>query len=378
MLRSACILALLWAATIQPAIACPFCTALKPTLSQRREGADIVALGECVEVQNQQAGFRLHQVWRGKERLVNREKVTVSLAAAPKVGTLAILFADAETNRPLPEWNFSAEKVNEISVGYFAAAPSLAQPSAVRLRYFARFLEHAEPLVADDAWQEFGHAAYDQVAQVADAFSSEKLRRWLTDPSVPGERKGFYGLALGLAGSDHERQESAEFLHRLVAAPADDFRAGFDGILGGYLVAAGEEALSEIESRFLKNPEAADGDLRHVVTALRFYQEFGEGNGQSRLNEAMRCLLDRPEFAAAAIVDLARWRDWAPARRIARLYTTDPPVPLATRRAIVGYLLACPQAEAAEELVRLRKLDPQGVEQATQSLALPLGRSTRE
>jgi hypothetical protein len=367
---------LLIAAAAHSASACPFCTALKPTLSQRRESASVVALVECLPGDKEAAHFRLHQALRGKELLAGRTTLDVAVELALKPGTLAVLFADGKSKQPLEKWNWTAEKVNETSLGYFVGAPPLTKPAAERLRYFARYLEHPEPLVAEDAWQEFGHAPYDQVAQVADALSADKLRGWLGDPGVPAERKGFYGVALGLAGGAGQRQANATFLRQLVLAPADDFRAGFDGILGGYLVAGGCDALEVLEERYLKNPQAADGDLRHLVTALRFYLEFGQEIPQPRLNAAMRQLLDRPEFAAAAIVDLARWRDWAPVERIAGLYSVKRPMPLATRRAIVGYLLACPAPAAAEQLSRLRKLDPQGVEQATASLALPLGRTS--
>ena len=42
----------------------------------------------------------------------------------------------------------------------------------------------------------------------------------------------------------------------------------------------------------------------------------------------------------------------------------------ATRRAIVGYLLACPEPKAAEYLASLRKHDPKGVAAAEEALSL--------
>jgi len=45
------------------------------------------------------------------------------------------------------------------------------------------------------------------------------------------------------------------------------------GIFGGYLIAVGEPALELIEDRYLANPTAANGDVRHAMTALRFYHE---------------------------------------------------------------------------------------------------------
>jgi hypothetical protein len=205
------------------------------------------------------------------------------------------------------------------------------------------------------------------VQQVAELFPPDHLRRWLADPNVKDERKGFYGLALGLAGRMQDRQEQEAFLRDLILAPASDFRAGFDGMLGGYLVLAGEPALVLIEQRFLANPQARVGDVRHATSALRFYQEFGREIPTPRLARALRPLLSRPEFAAAAVIDLARWQDWEALAQVASLYTQDPPPP-ATRRAIVGYLLNCPAPQAKLELARLRRIDPQGVTEAERAL----------
>ena len=71
---------------------------------------------------------------------------------------------------------------------------------------------------------------------------------------MPQDRKGFYGLALGLAKSDAERQASAAFLKRLILQPADDFRSGFDGLLGGYLLLTGTAGLDLIDERVFQQP----------------------------------------------------------------------------------------------------------------------------
>ena len=162
----------------------------------------------------------------------------------------------------------------------------------------------------------------------------------------------------------------------MILAPEDDFRAGFDGILGGYLLLRGTAGLELIESRYLANPEAADGDVRHAIIALRFYQEFGRDIPIARLSAALGRVLARPEFAAMAITDLARWNDWDFLTRIARLYDEPAYADPATRRAIVGYLLTCPKPSARAELVRLRKSDPAGVAAAEQILSRTSGIGT--
>jgi hypothetical protein len=110
--------------------------------------------------------------------------------------------------------------------------------------------------------------------------------------------------------------------------------------------------------------------VRHTLSALRFYNESGRDIPRSRLRDALRRLLDRPEFAAAAIVDLARWQDWESLERIAGLYGRKPYETLTIKRAIIGYLLVCPGESAAKHLDALRRSDPKTVADAEKSISL--------
>ena len=92
-------------------------------------------------------------------------------------------------------------------------------PAASRLSYFAKYLEHANRLIAEDAYLEFGSASYDEVRQVADQLPFASMRRFLVDANIPEERKGFYGLALGLATKDADRQANEKLLRQMIDAP---------------------------------------------------------------------------------------------------------------------------------------------------------------
>src|SRR6185295_19585956 len=201
----------------------------------------------------------------------------------------------------------------------------------------------------------------------------DRLRRWIVDEKVPQTRKGFYGLALGLANGVDDRRKNAEVLHGLILAPASDFRAGFDGVLGGYLLLEGKPGLKLIRDRYLANKDAADGDVRHALTALRFYHEFGRDIPAEQLLSAVRLLLVRPEFADGVVVDLARWQDWSVVQRVADMYGPKEFNSPSIRRAIVGYLTACPNKDAAIQLARLKQTDPTGVAEAERALSTPAG-----
>jgi hypothetical protein len=353
------------------AAACPFCTALKPTWSQQRESASIVAVGESAGSQERgKTEFRVHQVISGKDRLASGGTMEIPTDTEFQPGALAVLLAREGASERELMW--SAIAVNETSLAYFAAAPSLRAPPDQRLKHFLRYLEHDDPAIADDAYQEFGHAAYADVGKLAGDFPYAKFREWLTDRQIPQERKGFYAIALAFATDEKERRANMELLEKIIAEPASDLRAGFDGVLGAYLVLKGEAALDAIEKKYLADPTARDGDVRHVVSALRFYWEYGRDISQPRQRTAMRRLLERPEFAAAAIIDLSRWQDWEIAKRIAGFYDREKYPQPATRQAVIAYLVACPTADGAAALADLRLRDPKGVAEGEQAARLGL------
>ncbi|MBI2824106.1 MAG: hypothetical protein HYX69_05355 [Planctomycetia bacterium] len=351
-----------------PAAACPFCTSVAPSLSQRRDEATVAALAEVSQSGADSVTFRLHKLLTGAEHVAHRETLTLSRsdatgAAAIKVGQLALLLGTRAAAADKLAWD--VVPLNEVGYAYIARAPSRRLPSAERLAHYVKFLEHADPLLAEDAYLEFGAASYDEVAQLADRLPFASIRRWIADDKVPEARKGFYGLALGLARSPADRAANRDALRRVIDGKADDFRAGFDGILGGYLMLEGRQGLKLIEERFLAAADARPGDVQHAVTALRFMHEFGrDAIPAADLNRAMRRLLARPEFAATAIVDLARIRDWAALDDVVALFGREGYPEPATTGAIVGYLLACPRKEAADALAQLRKRDPRRVAEA--------------
>lgn len=350
------------------AAACPFCTSPGPTLTQRRETSTVVALAEFVSSQPTGQKFRIHSVLQGKDRVRKGDVVELPLAIGAKGGSLCLLFANQKRSAG-KELAWTAVDVDETSYAYFVRSPSRRLPSAERLRYFAGYLESDDKTVCDDAYLEFAHATYLDVSQVVDALPMEKIRVWIVSEQLPPERRGFLGLALGLAASPEERAKNRELLYEIIVTPASDFRAGFDGILAGYLLLAAEDGLELIERQILANKDSADGDVRHAMSALRFYHQYAEKIPAARRSEALAHLLVRKEFAPATIADLSRSQAWDLLPRIADLFRdSDYPQPQ-TRRAVVGFLLACPTDEAARRLADLRREFPKQVSAAEEFLS---------
>jgi hypothetical protein len=339
--------------------ACPFCEALVPTFAERRAESRALVLGETVAAADKSPvrTFAVRQTIDGSDALGSALETISCEAPDAKPGGLALLFGSKKTAESA--WSWEALPVEEAALVYYLRAPKLDKPAAERLPYFAKFLEHAERQVADDAFSEFGRAPFDAVAAVEASLPYDKFRRALVDVNVPGARKGFYGMALGLAKNEAELAANRPVLERLVRDEGAEFRAGFDGILGGYLLADGTAALDEIDSRFLAYPAAREGDVRHAQRALRFYLQYGRTIPVERLTKSLVLLLDRPATAPGALSDLTRRQAWGHVDRAVKLFAASPGDDPSLDQAVVGYFLVNPQPEARAALKKLKADSPE-------------------
>ncbi len=364
-----------WAVGTRSAVGCPFCPTLPATWSQRCAVATQWGWGEVVALPSGGIQLRLRQVVRGAS-LAGGGPRTVELPSgfAARSGALALAWGNvADEGGAAPSAQpalggdalvWEVEVLSEVALGYVLRAPAEDRPTSERLTYFARYLEHRDAAIASDAYAEFARASFDEVRAV-ESLDAVRLREWLADNAVPAERKGLYGLCLGWVGGATERDRNLQALLAVVDAPASDFRRGFDGVLAGLMLAGGEAGLDIVANHFLGAPQAADGDVRHALTAVRFYEQIAQGDLQEWVQHSVRPLLWRPEFAPDAIVDLARWQDTAVLEEVVACYAQPGYPQPATRRAVVGYLRALDQHDA---LASLRRQDPAGVAAAEADL----------
>ncbi len=367
-------------AGVATADACPFCGAVGQPLASRRDAAFGVAVGEAAGRATLAANgvieqpFVLHQRLAGDRAILPGEQVVAAVPAAV-TGTAAVFLT--ENPRPLGLGVHRAIEADETRLGYMASAPAVDGAAAQRLRWFVRWLEHPDPVLAEDAFAEFGQAPFEAVREAADALPAERLQAWVADPGIVQQRRGFYGLALGLvaASRPQERDVCLRALYRSLEQPADDFRSGFDGILAGVLVAEGEAGLDRLIAMGLLEPSARPVEKRQMLSVLRFaWESLGQEIPPRRVSAATVRLLDSPVTAAEATVDLTRYRAWDAADRVAALWQElggDDPL---VRRAVAGYLSQCPSPEARRHADAIRSHDPELYEQALQASRLPLSR----
>jgi hypothetical protein len=338
--------AVVWLLIAHAAVACPFCGPVGRSLAERRDAADSVLVGDAAGDATRAADGLLVQPLA--PLAVLRGAADVPAAALecrvgePIMGT-GILFGSRDPDG----LRWEAIAADEALIAHVAAAPAVEDPAAQRLRWFAGRLEHANPAIAADAFTEFGLAPFAVVREVADAFDPDQLRAWLADPGVDRRRRGFYALALGVATAATERPSDRSAgiaaLHAAVEEAGDDLRAGYDGILAGVLAAETEAGLAYLRGRGLFATDTRPGDAKHALAALRFAWEcLADSIPRDRVAEATAGLLDNPAVAADAAIDLARYARWDEVDRVAALWKSlgrDDPL---VRRAVAGYLEACP------------------------------------
>lgn len=329
------------------AVACPFCSAPSLTLCEQLNMSDAAVLVEWTDGKpaDRDKGFAgttdysiLKVVHDSSGDLKVSGKINLERYRAAKKGDMFLLLGTKTTEL---EWGSPLE-VTETSFNYITQAPSKEAPAKERLIYFLKFLEFSDTIVADDAYGEFANAQYKDIVSIKDQFPRDKVRKWLDNPQTSPSRLGLYGLMLGLCGTE----EDASYMEKRLLEPVEGFRLGIDGMMGGYLLLAGEKGLTVLEDSKLKNKSVPFSETYAVMQALRFMWQYGDGRiSKDRLRQSMRILLDRPELADLVIVDLARWQDWSVSDRLMELYGSQGYDIPSTKRAIVRFYLTAESAK---------------------------------
>ncbi len=365
---------------------CPFCSAPSLTLCEQLNMSDAAVLvqwesGQPADKEKGFAGSTEYSVLKVVHDSTGTTKpggtVALERYRASKKGDMFLLLgtkiADSE-KPPVLEWGSPLE-VTETSFNYITQAPTKESTATQRLTYFVKFLEYPDHTVADDAYGEFSNAQYKDIVAIKDQFPREKLREWLANPKTVPSRLGLYGLMTGLCG----KEEDAEYLKSRLLEPVEGFRLGIDGMMGGYLLLAGEKGLQVLEDAKLRNKTVPFSETYATMQALRFMWTYGDEHiSKDRLRQSMRIILDRPELADLVIVDLGRWQDWSVSDRLMELYGAAGYDIPSTKRAIVRFFLtaeASKPKDAAEplpphvvtaqkHLKTLRETDPDTVKAA--------------
>lgn len=338
--------------------ACPFCSAVSQTLRQEMEAMEVVAIAKIVKGSetDSDAEFVIQTVLRGESLVKDQQTTRVNYFGKAAEGTQFLLMGvdppDLLWSSPLP--------VSPIAVDYVKAITKLPEDRVQRAEFYLQYLEHSDPLLARDAYDEFASTEYSDLKKLAPKLDREKLLGWIKDTSLPPDRKRLHLVLLGICG----KPEDTKLLSEMLRSDDPNKKAGLDAMISCYITLLGEDGVQLIDELFLANKQSQYADTFSAIQALRFHETDGGVIGRERVVKSLRLILDRPELADLVIPDLARCEDWSSIDRLVELFKTADEKSSWVRVPVINYLRACPKPEAAAKLKELEKLDPASYKRA--------------
>jgi len=267
-----------------------------------------------------------------------------------------------------PDLQWSCLPVSERAEKYIGKITELPDDSLERLRFYHKYLQDEESMLARDAYDEFAVAPYDAVKKLGPEMDREQLLEWIGDPEMATDRKRLYLTMLGVCGDE----QNLPFLEKMLRSTQKSTRGGLDALIACYLTLAGEKGLPLVDELFLANQKAPYADTYAAIMAVRFHGTEGDVLPRSALVESLHHVLDRKDLADLVIPDLARWSDWSQIDRLVDLFVKADPDNNWVRVPVVNYLRACPLPAAKKALKKLEEIDPESVRRANTFFSIPV------
>ncbi|MFO0866915.1 MAG: hypothetical protein U0744_20125 [Gemmataceae bacterium] len=92
-----------------------------------------------------------------------------------------------------------------------ATRPLRSGPRLEALAVYARYLDHPDPQVAEDAFLEFALSRDLEVLEAAKKVDLEKVRKLLADPKLDADRASLFAFMLGAAGKASDADCSCRY-----------------------------------------------------------------------------------------------------------------------------------------------------------------------
>lgn len=353
-------------------LACPFCSALAPTLSDDLGQSDVAVFVHCQSAAMDEDGIlqcqmRITEVLRGDAKWTRSVVTVPSFQESAPEGPISANASYWLVGYGESPFLWSEPKpVSKDAMAYLRGLASLPEAGPKRLEYFLRFLKHDDELISNDAYNEFADASLEQIRGLANKIDREWVIGQLRDKTVPVHRRRLCWTFLSQCGTQDDAQLFSEMLRLREDDPT--FDPGMDAAMSCFISLGGERALAQIERDHLQPSNANYLDCYAAVSAIRVHGTELDVIPRERLATAMRLVLEIPALADMVIPDLARWKDWTAIDRVVELFEMSEQETLFVKPNVVLYLKACPLPTAKNALQKLRQIDPAAVEQAEASL----------
>ena len=345
--------------------ACPFCSSIAPTFTERIEKSEIVVLVTLKEKppafdpnseEIPKGKFSVIQIMKGEQWVEQGYEIQTPIFGKHEVGDVFLVMG---VEPPKTSWS-TPQTASSRLIKYLEQIQSLPEKGPKRLKFFLEYLEDKEDVLSADAYDEFARAPYDDVIAIKESMDHDKLIKWLTDPEVLTIRKRLYYTLLGVCGST----DDLPLLESIMTDEDRKKRQGLDSLIACYLTLSGPKGLDFIDQHFLANADVEFSDSFSAVSALRFHSNETEKIPRDRIVESLRKSLDSTLMADVVIPDLARLKDWTVMDRLAKMYSEVNEDERWVRIPIVSYMKVCPLPKAKEHVEKFREIDAESVKRA--------------
>lgn len=369
MRRTAFVLPLLLLLIPRPAAACTFCgggLTARQTLREHFAAAAFVALGTLKNAKPDPDGVGGTTEFHVTQALKTHPAATNAVHAVPRFypGSAEYVVFAAVANGKVDLLHTAP---GSAAVADYVRGAAKLDPAdaAARLGYFFRHLDDADPVIAADAFLEFGKATDAEIVAAKPALDPAKLRKLLADPATSDDRVGVFAMLIGLSGG----KADADWLAGQTAANPlpDRVAANLGGLLAGLALLDPKAGWSRTEA-ILGDGKRPPHERLAAIGAVRFAQNARPADARPRVLACYRAVISQGDLADLAIDDLRRWGWWDLTADVLAVYASKN-APL-FRRGVVRYALCCPAPEAKAFVAGVRAKDPKLVAGVEESLKL--------
>jgi hypothetical protein len=281
----------------------------------------------------------------------------------PKDPPRFVVFCDAKGDQIDA---YQGRSVNSPAVlPYLDGAKDLGTDRTKALVYAFRFLDHDDPIVAEDAFLEFARSTDKEIGEAMKLLGPDKLRRLVQNPKTRAEALSLFAFLLGGCGGDRD----AELLKGMIERPDERVPSALDGLLGGLINLRPRQGW-DLALAVLADQKKSFPERFAVLRMLRFFHGWKGDDAKKEILRGLAVAVEDGELADLGVEDLRRWKWWDLTAKVIAQYSKETHSSPIIRRAIIRYALSCPLPEARQFLERLRRQDLEMVREVEESLKL--------
>jgi hypothetical protein len=342
---------------------CPFCPGGQLSLAEEIATMDAAVVAKLIKIyplkdgdELAKAQFEITEVIRGEKRVRIGEQFDSIFFGDGKPG-MAYLLMGAGEDKIL--WT-NPMLVTPRAKDYLVSLSKVPAAGVERLKFFQRYLEDSDSLLAEDAYHEFAKVSYAQIKEFKPHLKHEQLVNWIRDTELAASHRRMYLVMLGVCGT----KQDLPLLEANLKSTNRKDKAGLDALIACYVTLGGEAGLAQVEELFLKNKQADYADTYSAIMALRFHATEGGVLEPKRVLAGMKLVLKRHEIADLVIPDLAAGEDWSAVEELFELFKTADDKTTWVKVPVINYLRKCPLERAKVLLKECEKIDPAAVKRA--------------